>query len=55
MNGNVFTISMSIFLQQMTIFHDLLLENNMTLVTSAVATDNADIKSVISRLLVSNV
>lgn len=41
-------------LQHMNLFHDLLKQNNMTLVTSAVMSDdNADVRPLISRLLVS--
>ena len=36
-------------------FHDLLKQHNMTLVTSAVVTDNMDVKDLISRLLVSRI
>ena len=38
----------------MNMFHDLLKHYNMTLVTSAVVSDNTDIKVLISRLLVSD-
>ena len=34
-------------------FHELLKDNNMTLVTSAVVSDNIDFKDAISRFLVS--
>ena len=41
--------------QQMMEFHDLLAENNMTLVTSVVVTDTTvDFKSLIARLVVSS-
>ena len=40
-------------LQEMNLFHDLLREYNMTLVTSAILTPNSDIKVLISRFLVS--
>ena len=40
-------------LQEMNLFHDLLREYNMTLVTSANLTPNSDIKVLISRFLVS--
>ena len=39
----------------MNIFHDLLKQYNMTLLTSAVVTDNTDIKVLISRFLVSHI
>ena len=42
--------------QQMMEFHDLLAENNMTLVTSVVVTDTTvDFKSLIARLVVSSI
>ena len=45
-------IALLIF-QQMNIFHDLLKQYNLTLVTSAVVTDKTDLSVVIARFLVS--
>ena len=43
-----------LLLQKMNLFHELLTEINMTLVTSAVLTLQSDIKALISRFVVCN-
>ena len=48
----ILAVLVVLLLQKMNLFHELLTENNMTLVTSAVLTLQSDIKALISRFVV---